>query len=126
METQADAAVLGARFAESVAGKDKDGGKAVLHPGIEFRGMTPGRSWEASNPQEVTEILFDNWFEDHDRIERLVSCESEPVSTRNHLTYRFEVTNGSEDFIVEQHAFYEVLDGKISWLRVMCSGFLPR
>jgi len=28
-------------------------------------------------------------------------------------------------FTVEQQAFLDLVDGKITWLRVLCSGFVP-
>ena len=127
MKAATDALALGQALAEKMAIKDWAGIEALLDAHVDFRGMTPGQFWEASDPGGVTEV-FGQWFEDHDRIERLVSCEAEPISTHNHLTYRLEVHSerDEEDFVVEQQAYFEVNEGRISHLRMLCSGFLPR
>jgi hypothetical protein len=38
---------VGERFAISLLARDWEGVKAVLDPAVEFRGLTPGRLWEA-------------------------------------------------------------------------------
>ena len=37
----------------------------------------------------------------------------------------FQVSNADGCFTVEQQAFLDLTDGKITWLRVLCSGFIP-
>jgi hypothetical protein len=44
---------LGERFVRALAAKDFAGVAAVLHPQVDFRGMTPGRFWEATGPDQV-------------------------------------------------------------------------
>ena len=34
--------------------------------------------------------------------------------------------NPDGPFVVEQQAYYEERDGRIGWMRVICSGFRPR
>ena len=41
---------LGPRFVAALAAKDHAELASLLHPGVDFRGMTPGRFWEASTP----------------------------------------------------------------------------
>jgi hypothetical protein len=48
-----DGAILGAQFATALATKDFDRLRGLLHPEIDFRGMTPSRFWEASDPHTV-------------------------------------------------------------------------
>ena len=51
-------ASLGEMFARALAAKDFDRLVSLLHPEVDFRGMTPGRFWEASNAvQAVDEIV---------------------------------------------------------------------
>jgi hypothetical protein len=56
-----DAAVradVGVAFVAALAAKDRASLTALLHPQIEFRGLTPGGSWEASTSADVAEILL--------------------------------------------------------------------
>ena len=46
---------LGAEFAEALGRKDFDAVMALLDPSIDFRGLTPGRAWEASDADSVVE-----------------------------------------------------------------------
>lgn len=39
--------------------------------------------------------------------------------------YRFLVNRPDGDFIIEQQAYFETDGATISWLRIMCTGFLP-
>jgi hypothetical protein len=71
---------LGERFARALAAKDFAQVTDLLHPEVDFRGMTPGRFWEAT-------------------------------------------PDGPH--LVEQQAYYSATDGRISWMRVICSGFRP-
>ena len=40
------------------------------------------------------------------------------------MGYRFKVERPDGEFIIEQQAYYETDGERISWLRIMCSGFL--
>ena len=46
-------ATPGERFARALAVKDFEAIAALLHPEIDFKGMTPSRFWEAHSPDEV-------------------------------------------------------------------------
>ena len=116
---------LGAEFAQALAGKDTARLRELLHPEVDFRGLTPNRNWEAKNRDEVISILLDEWFEDKDEIEGLEEVESDRVSDRQRVGYRFSVTNPDGRFLVEQQAYLSAPDGQIEWMRVLCSGFRP-
>lgn len=117
---------LGEEFAKALAAKDFDRIATLLHPQVDFRGMTPGRSWEASSPQQVVDGVLRFWFEEHDRIDELLSIETGRLSDRDRVGYRFAVSNKDGKFITEQQAYYDVKDGAITWMRVLCSGWRPR
>ena len=51
--------------------------------------------------------------------------ESDTVADRERVGYRFSVTNPDGDFLVEQQAFLAPRDGRIGWMRVVCSGYRP-
>ena len=44
---------LGTDFARALAAKEFDRVRELLHPEIDFAGMTPRRSWRASDPDTV-------------------------------------------------------------------------
>jgi hypothetical protein len=116
---------LGADFARALAAKDSAAIRELIHPEIDFRGLTPSRSWEASNRDELISILFEDWFEDKDEIEALESVESDSLADRDRVGYRFSVNNPDGRHVVEQQAYLAERDGQICWMRVVCSGFRP-
>jgi hypothetical protein len=119
-------AAAGERFARAIAAKDESALLDVLAPDVDFRAMTPGRFWEAASAKDlVDDVILGHWFEPSDHIDALQSVESESVADRERVIYRFQVTNADGAFLVEQSAYFEVVDDRISWLRVMCAGYRP-
>lgn len=118
-------AALGEQFAEALAAKDFERITGLLDPGVDFRGLTPSRSWEAANADEVVTEVLPQWFEDSDHIEELVEVEVGEMADRDHVSYRFRGHNGDGPFLVEQQAYLAERDGRIVWMRVLCSGFRP-
>jgi ketosteroid isomerase-like protein len=116
---------IGADFARAFADRDGDRLRALLHPEVDFRGLTPSRVWEASGQDAVLEVLLDNWLEDSDRVEAVERVEGDTVVDRERVGYRFSVTNPDGRFVVEQQAYLSSRDGRIDWMRVVCSGFRP-
>ena len=117
---------LGVRLAEAIAAKDTDAVTALLAPDLDFRALTPRKFWEASTPDEVLEILFDNWFEESDHIDALVDVtEGADVEDTHEVGYRLAITNPDGAHTVEQQAYYRADGDRISYLRVVCSGYRP-
>lgn len=116
---------LGRAFAEALVRKDWDAVEALLHPAIDFRGMTPGRVWEAATPAEVVTDVLRHWIGDDDVIDEVLRLESTAFADRRHVGYRVRGHNPDGSFVFEDHAHLEERDGRIGWLRVMCSGFRP-
>lgn len=117
---------LGERLAHAVAAKDHDAVRAVLDPDVDFRAMTPGRGWEGTGPDAVVETLFGHWFEDHDEVTALLDVEvGDPVEDTERVSYRLALRTPDGDRTAEQQAYYRGEDGRITHLRVMCSGFRP-
>jgi hypothetical protein len=73
----------------------------------------------------VTSEILPRWLEPQDDVQSLDSLESEQVADRERVGYRFTVTNPDGRFVVEQQAYVSERDGKIDWMRVVCSGFRP-
>ena len=116
---------LGADFARALAAKDSDAIRELIHPEIDFRGLTPNRTWEAKDRDELMSVLLGSWFEDDDQIEALEWLESDRFADRERVGYRFTVTNPDGRHLVEQQAYLADRDGQIGWMRVVCSGFRP-
>jgi len=119
---------LGQQFAEALGRKDDTALKSLLAANVDFCALTPGKFWETSNANEVVDgMFFGAWFEPEDRITSIRSVESGAVGARQRVRYQFTLTNPNGDFLVEQQAYFDVDDEseKISWLRIICSGFQP-
>jgi hypothetical protein len=108
-----------------VAAKDATGLRALLAPDVDFRGLTPGRPWEASDVPGVVDVVFGSWFEPSDRIVATQDVQDgEDVADTRAVSYRFRVQNADGTYLVEQHAYYRCdADDRIDYLRVLCSGF---
>jgi hypothetical protein len=119
-------ASLGERWATALASKDQAGMTSLLADQIDFRGLTPRRYWEAKTPGEIVdEIILRYWLDENDHVTELVSVSTGQVGDREHVAYRFRFENAEGSFIAEQQAYFAVTDGKIDWLRILCSGAIP-
>jgi hypothetical protein len=118
-------ATLGSEFAHALAAKDSSRLLELMDPEIDFRGLTPSRSWEASGPDAVLSVLLDDWFEPKDEIQGVEQLDGDVVVDRERVGYRFSVRNPDGSFLVEQQAYLSGADGRIDWMRVVCSGFRP-
>jgi hypothetical protein len=116
----------GQEFAEAIADRSASALMATLSDEIDFTGLTPGRTWTATTPREVVDAVLGNWFGDNDRIESATWREGESVVDTHHVSYRFEIVNGDGPHEVEQQVYYRAHEGRITWMRVVCSGFRPR
>jgi hypothetical protein len=66
-----------------------------------------------------------HWFEDSDDIEALEELDTDSFADRQRVGYRFSVDNPEGHFLVEQQAYLSERDGRIVWMRVLCSGYRP-
>lgn len=119
------AGTAGVELARALAVKDYRRLGELMDPRIDFRAMTPRRSWEASEAEEVVSGVLRRWFEESDRIEGLDGLESDSVADRERVGHRFRVRNPEGRFLVDQQADLAALEGRIVWMRVLCSGFRP-
>jgi hypothetical protein len=120
-----ETATLGAEFARALATKDYGRVAELLHPEVDFCALTPSRTWEASDADAVISGVLRQWFEDSDEIQALERLESDAFADRERVGYRFSVRNPDGRFLVEQQAYLSARDGRIGWMRVVCSGFRP-
>jgi hypothetical protein len=86
----------------------------------------PSRSSDACTARSlVDDVLLGAWFEDSDRIDAVTRVRHDPVADRHRVGYRFRLTDSDRVCAVQQQAYNEVDDDRISWLHVLCAGFRP-
>ena len=134
MRTEAHPAVNGEesasnlahRFTAALAARDAAALLSLFGREVDFRGLTPGRVWEAQTADAlIDDVILGAWFEPGDVIQRIESVQAGRVGTRTRIGYRLRVENAGGSFTVEQQAYLDLVDGMITWLRVLCSGFVP-
>jgi len=118
---------VGIRFAKAFAAQDASALLDVLRPDVDFRALTPGRAWEASSAKEVVDgIMFGHWIHPSDHVEALEWVEpGRSAGPRHRVGYRLRVRNDDGAFVIDQQAYFEADNERITWLRVMCSGWVP-
>ena len=116
----------GERFARALAAKDGAALRGLLADPVDFQALTPGRHWQASAPAEVVdEVILGTWFGPGKEIEALESVTGGRLPGREHVSYRLRVTNADGENLVEQQAYYDTDGERITWLRILCSGYRP-
>jgi hypothetical protein len=113
---------LARRFVEALATKEPEAIRAVLHPEIDFRALTPNRFWEAHDPDAVLDIVLGVWFPPDDELGELVLLDTDAFADRVQVRFRFRGHNRDGPMIVEQQAYLTERDGQIAWMRIVCSG----
>jgi ketosteroid isomerase-like protein len=116
---------LGAAFADAIASKDYARMAELLHPEVDFRALTPNRFWQANDPDTVIDEVLKAWIEPDEHVEELISVETDAVSDRERVGYRYRLRSPDGSFLVEQQAFFHGRDGRIDWMRLVCSGSRP-
>ena len=117
---------IGERFVRALADKNTDELKAMLRTDVDFRAMTPGSFWEANGIDSlVDDILLGQWFAPEDRITGVGHIDTDDVGPRSRIGYRLTVISPDGEYLVDQQAYYETDGDRISWLRIMCAGYLP-
>ncbi len=116
----------GERFAQALGRKDRDVLCALLADPIDFQALTPRRHWQAATGRQVAEeIILGHWFDAGDDILEVCSVATGQVVDCEHVAYRLRVRTDGDDYLVEQQAYYSTEDGRITWMRVLCSGYQP-
>ena len=116
---------LGRMFAEALAAKDFERIAELLDPEVDFQGLTPRRTWQAVGPAQTVDEILTTWLEESDHVDELVSVETGTFADRSTLSYVLRGHNEDGPFTFEQQAYFTERDGRIDWMRVLCSGFRP-
>jgi hypothetical protein len=115
---------VGLRLVEAIAAQDAAAIAECFSQEAEFRALTPFGLRERKGADE-TAALIAAWYGDSTVVD-LVDTRTGEVGGRLHLMYRFEGIEEDQPYVVEQHLFYTVEEGKIAAADLLCSGFLPR
>jgi ketosteroid isomerase-like protein len=114
---------LGTRLVESVAAQDEAALAACFVPDVEFRALIPPGLRERTGAAEAASLIS-RWFGDSTEL-RLLDSHSDHIGDRLHVSYRFAGVEEGEAYVVEQHLYCTVGDGKIMRADLLCSGFRP-
>jgi hypothetical protein len=112
------------RFVRAVAARDADTLKELLAPTVNFRALTPGKHWESDDANEVVDdMILGTWFAPERSITQILGIERATVGSVDRVGYRFRAQLPDGEFVIEQQAYLKTENDKISWLRILCSGF---
>ena len=115
-----------AAFADAILARDFALATALLHPEIDFRAMTPSRVWEAESPAGVENVLRE-WLDDPDEeVEYISATDPAVIENTTRVGWLVRMSDAEGPQIFEQQAYIRERDGQIGWMRVMCSGAIPR
>jgi hypothetical protein len=116
----------GERFARALASKDRATLHALLADPVDFQALTPRRHWQADTAGAVVDdVILGTWFDAGDDIEAVLALSNSDLPGRQRVSYQLRVRNADGVHVVEQQAYYNTEGGRISWLRILCSGYLP-
>lgn len=117
---------LGEQLAHALAAQDAPRLRALFSTPLTFRAVTPSRLWDAETAVgAVDDIILGTWFGSRVVVLGIDSLEGGDVGGVQRVSYRLSVERDAEPAIVEQFAYYSVSDGRISDIRLVCSGFRP-
>jgi hypothetical protein len=117
--------LLGPAFAHALARRDFHQVAEVLCQDVDFAALTPRRSWAAASAEDTIRVLR-QWFDDATAVEEVIGVHADAVGDRHCVTYRFAGDRPDGPFVIEQHAYFADRDGRIGWMRLVCSGFRPQ
>ncbi len=110
-------------FVNALAAGDFARLETCLSPRVRFRALVPSGLREREGAKE-TAALFRSWFEGVGRFE-ILAAELEPIAHRAHVRYRLrEFYPDGDTEVIEQDAFCELEEDRISAMDLVCSGHL--
>jgi ketosteroid isomerase-like protein len=107
----------------AVAAQDEAALAECFVPDVEFRALIPPGLRERTGAVEAA-TLISQWFCDSAALQ-LLDSHSDEVGDRLHVSYRFAGVEDGEAYVVEQHLFCTVDEGKIMRADLLSSGFRP-
>ena len=113
----------GGRLVRALAARDGASMKDLLDRPLRFKAVTPGRCWESADADHVVdEIVLGTWFPPEASID-LDTFETEETGGLERVRYRLRVERPDGRYLVEQQGYLECAAGRISAVRLVCSGY---
>ena len=114
---------LAEQLVAAIAAQDEAAIAACFAEDAEFRALSPPGLRERSGAAD-TAALIAMWYGDSTVLD-LAEVRSEQIGDRLRISYRFTGVENDEPYVVEQHLFCVLRDGKIGQADLLCSGFRP-
>jgi hypothetical protein len=115
---------LAEQLVAAIAAQDEAAIAACFAEDAEFRALTPPGLRERSGAAD-TAALIARWYGESTVLD-LDDVRSEQIGDRLRISYRFTGVENDESYVVEQHLYCVVHEGKIARADLLCSGFRPR
>lgn len=116
---------VGQAFLDAVGSRDFEALEALLHPRARMRSLQWDGHLDYVKRDEIVDV-FRGWFGELDEHE-IVSTALSIVGERLHVGYHYRVLRpqheGHEE--VEQHVYFQVRNGRVLSLDLICSGYRP-
>jgi ketosteroid isomerase-like protein len=112
------------RLVHAIVEQDQQALAECFAPNAELRALTPHGLRERAGAIEAASMIS-RWFGDSTEL-HLLDSRSDELADRMHVSYRFEGVEEGEPYLVEQHLYCTVADGKVARADLLCSGFRPR
>ena len=109
-------------FTDAIVARDIAAATALLHPEVDFRAMTPNRIWEGG-PAGAEDALR-RWLEDPDEeVHGVEATAPVTIEGTQRVGWTVRVSDAEGLHVFEQQAYMRERDGKVGWMRLMCSGY---
>jgi SnoaL-like domain len=118
------AETVGEQLVRAITAQDAGAIADCFSPDARFRALTPPGVREREGADDAG-VLIADWFSDSTTLD-LVDWWTDEVGGRLAITYRFEGIEEGEPFVVQQHLYCTLSEGKIASADLLCSGFLTR
>ena len=115
---------LAEQLVAGIAAQDAAAIAACFAEDVQFRALTPPGLRERSGAAEVGALIA-MWYSESTVLD-LAEARAHQIDDRLHISYRFTGVENDEPYVVEQHLFCTVREGKIGQADLLCSGFRPR
>ena len=116
---------VGEAFLDTLGRRDFEAFKALIHPRARMRSLEWAGHFDRVGRDEIVDA-FRGWFSDLDADE-VVSTALSVVGQRLHVGYHYRVRLPGHDGLleVEQHVYFQVRNGRVLSLDLLCSGYIP-
>jgi ketosteroid isomerase-like protein len=114
---------VGERLVAAIAAQDEAAIAACFAEDAELRALSPPGLRERNAGAEAGALIA-MWFGDSTVLE-VAETQTMQIGDRLRISYRFTGIENGEPFVVEQHLFCTVRDGRIAQADMLCSGFRP-